>query len=81
MLDLCEAPHVIENVPISVSLLENNVTGVIGDRSNAIKFANGLILQLASLYSYDEVNLYLYSMKIIANKFDYVKWLPLYLER
>ncbi len=76
LLDLCEAPHVIENVPISVSLLENNVTGVIGDRSNAIKFANGLILQLASLYSYDEVKLVFILNEKDTNKFDYVKWLP-----
>ena len=76
LLDICEAKHMVENVPITVSLLENIVTGVIGDRKDVIKFANGLILQLATLYSYDEVKFVFLFNKDEKNNLDYVKWLP-----
>lgn len=33
LLDMCESPHIIEDVPITVSLFENHVTGVIGARN------------------------------------------------
>ena len=76
LLDIFEAKHMVENVPITVSLLENIVTGVIGDRTDVIKFANGLILQLATLYSYDEVKFVFLFNKDEKNNLDYVKWLP-----
>lgn len=64
---MCESPHIIEDVPITVSLFENHVTGVIGARNNVLNFANGMILQLASLYSYDEVKfVFLYDEKKMA---------------
>lgn len=77
LLDMCESPHIIEDVPITVSLFENHVTGVIGARNNVLNFANGMILQLASLYSYDEVKfVFLYDEKKDGSKLKYVKWLP-----
>lgn len=77
LLDICEAPHLVEDVPVTVSLFENNITGVIGNRKEALKFANGIILQLATLYSYDEVKfVFLYDENSDENELNYVKWLP-----
>lgn len=76
LLDICEAEHTIEDVPITVSLFENRVTGIIGDRSDAINFANGLILQLSTLYSYDEVKFVFIFGDNDKNELNYVKWLP-----
>lgn len=77
LLEMCEAPHVIENVPITVSLFEDNITGVIGARDDVLRFAKGLTLQLATLYSYDEVKfVFIYDEKTDGKKLDYVKWLP-----
>lgn len=77
LLAICETPHLIEDVPITVSLFDNNITGVVGPRENTISFANGLILQLATLYSYDEVKfVFLYDSATDEDKLKYVKWLP-----
>lgn len=76
LLNICEAEHLVEDVPITVSLFENKVTGIIGDRNDTIKFANGLILQLATLYSYDEVKFVFILNENDADKLVYVKWLP-----
>lgn len=76
LLNICEAEHLVEDIPITVSLFENKVTGIIGDRNDTIKFANGLILQIATLYSYDEVKFVFILNENDADKLDYVKWLP-----
>lgn len=77
LLDFCEAPHIIENVPVNISLFDNNISGVIGDRKTMIMFANAIILQLSTLYSYDEVKLaFIYDEETDGKSLDYVKWLP-----
>lgn len=78
LLNMCEAPHTIDNVPITVSFFENNITGIIGPRNDVINFANGLIMQFSALYSYDEVKfVFLYDEKTAdEEKLKYVKWLP-----
>lgn len=76
LLDICEAEHLIEDIPITVSLFDNKVTGVIGDRNDVLKFANGIILQLESLYSYDELKFVFLLNEKDLGKLDYVKWLP-----
>ena len=77
LLKICEARHDIEDVPITISLFENNITGVIGGRESVIDFANGIILQLATLYGYDAVKfVFIYDEEKDGEKLDYVKWLP-----
>lgn len=77
LLKICEAPQMLHNVPVTVSLFDNTVTGVIGNREKALHFANGIILQLATFYSYDEVKfIFLYDEKMEASALQYVKWLP-----
>lgn len=73
---LTERPKLLKNVPVSVSLLDDPVSGVIGPREKVREFAKGLIIQLAALYSYDEVKLvFLYDPRE-SDCFDFVKWLP-----
>lgn len=77
LLDFCESPHIVENVPINISLFDDNISGVIGNRTSLIKFANSLILQIATLYSYDEVKLaFIYDEATYGKELSYVKWLP-----
>lgn len=77
LLNFCEEPHLVSNVPINISLFENNITGIIGNKKRVIDFVNSLILQLSTLYSYDEVKLaFIYDEKIDDNALNYVKWLP-----
>lgn len=76
LLDLCEAPKILKSVPITVSLKENYVTGVIGDRGEMLSFAKGMIFQLASLHSYDELKFVFIYSESEQNEFEFVKWLP-----
>ena len=73
---LCEKEKPLHNIPITYSLFENYVSGVIGERKQVVAFAKGLILQLAALYSYDEVKFVFLFDKREEADFGFVKWLP-----
>ena len=73
---LCESEKPLNNIPITYSLFDNNISGVIGDRKNVVEFAKGLIIQLSALYSYDEVKFVFLFDKEESDKFEFVKWLP-----
>ncbi len=73
---LCEKEKPLHNIPITYSLYENHVSGVIGERKIVAEFAKGLIIQLSALYSYDEVKFVFLFDKEEENQFGFVKWLP-----
>lgn len=73
---LVESPKVLKNIPITLSLFENYISGVIGDRKQTIEFAKGLIFQIAALYSYDEVKMIFIYDQDEENEFGFTKWLP-----
>lgn len=73
---LAEAPKVLEQVPITISLLDDWVTGVIGRRSNVIRSVKSMILQLVSLHSYDEIKLVFIYDQSEQETWDFVRWLP-----
>lgn len=73
---LCERPKTLKQIPITYSAFEHYVSGIIGDRKDTIDFAKGLIFQIASLYSYDEVKLVFLYDDAEASDMDFVKWLP-----
>jgi S-DNA-T family DNA segregation ATPase FtsK/SpoIIIE len=73
---LCESPKDIKEIPITISLWDNFIMGVIGARRVATEFARGLIMQIASLYSYDEVKLVFILSPDEEEDFRFTKWLP-----
>lgn len=73
---LCEKEKPLHNIPITYSLFENQVSGIIGERKQVAAFAKGLIIQLAALYSYDEVKFVFLYDKAEEREFGFVKWLP-----
>lgn len=76
LYSLCEKPKALHNIPITYSLFDNHISGIIGERKQVVNFAKGLIIQLAALYSYDEVKfVFLYDCKE-NDDFEFVKWLP-----
>lgn len=75
MLSLCEAPKILENVPISISLLDRSI-GVIGKKSDLYPFIKGIIIQLAALFSYDELKLVILYSPEDEEEFGFVKWFP-----
>jgi len=76
MYSLCECKKPLHNIPITYSLFENYVSGVIGDREQVVEFAKGLIIQLSALYSYDEVKFVFLFDEKEESKIGFVKWLP-----
>lgn len=73
---LCETEKPLHNIPITYSLLENCISGVIGERKQVVEFAKGLIIQLSALYGYDEVKFIFIYDKEEESEFGFVKWLP-----
>lgn len=73
---LCEAPKMLRDVPITVSIYNSFISGVIGSEVKRLEFAKGLIFQLVSLYSYDEVKLVFLYDEADERQYEFVKWLP-----
>ncbi|MGY3715143.1 type VII secretion protein EssC [Sutcliffiella cohnii] len=73
---LSETPKVLKDIPITLSLFEDHISGVIGDRKQTVEFAKGLIFQLAALYSYDEVKMVFVYDEEEETEFGFTKWLP-----
>ncbi len=69
-------PFTLNDVPISYSLLDEYVSGIIGSRRQVIGFAQGMIIQTAALYSSEEVKLVFLYDEEEKKDFDFVKWLP-----
>lgn len=73
---LCESPNMLQNIPITYSLRDDFISGVIGEQRKISEIAKGMIVQLASLYSYDEVKLVFLYDDSMAQDMEFVKWLP-----
>lgn len=70
---LCETEKMLNHVPMTLSVYEDYISGVVGERRRVLEFAKGLIFQIAALYSYDEVKMVFLCEE---EGFDFVKWLP-----
>lgn len=73
---LCEKPKTLTNVPVTYSLFDHYVSGVVGERNRVVDFVKGIIFQIAALYSYDEVKLVFLYDECEEKQFEFVKWLP-----
>ena len=73
---LRDEPKLLNDVPVTVSLQENYISSVIGRRNKCLDFANGLVLQLSTLYGYDEVKLVFLYDEAEASALAHLKWLP-----
>lgn len=76
MLELCERPKILKNIPITISLLEKYIAGVIGSENEVNNFIKGLILQLTALYSKEDVKLVFLYDESQNDVYEFVKWLP-----
>ena len=47
----------LENVPISISFVEKNVSAIIGTAENKQQFIEGLILQMIAYHSYEDLKI------------------------
>ena len=68
--------RLIENVPISLSFVTNNVTAIIGNAANKQLFINGLILQMLTYHSYDDLKIVVLTNSKNSQNWDYLKITP-----
>ncbi|MGN7296541.1 type VII secretion protein EssC [Ferdinandcohnia sp. SAFN-114] len=73
---LVETPHILKQVPVTLSFVEEYVSGVIGRRSRVQDFVKGLIFQLTALHSYDELKLVFLYDKNEEEYWKFTRWLP-----
>ena len=66
----------LENVPINFSLINHNIVAIIGDGKQKKSFVDGLILQIMTFHSYEDVKIVLFTNEKNASRWDYLKVLP-----
>lgn len=73
---LADEPKIIKNVPVTLSLKENNICGIIGQRELVINLLENIIFQISALHSYDELKLIFIFDKKEKEVWKFTKWLP-----
>ena len=68
--------RMLNDVPISLSFVKNYVSAIIGEGSQKQKFIEGLILQMITFHSYEDLKIVLFTNENNASKWEYLKVLP-----
>lgn len=71
-----EEKQVLSGVPITYSLLEHRVSGVVGEGQMVHGIFHHMIIQLAAYHGYDEVKLVFLCDESRLGEFGYVRFLP-----
>ncbi|MBR0467080.1 MAG: type VII secretion protein EssC [Clostridia bacterium] len=76
LYSLCDTPRKLKNVPITVSIFDNYISGIIGPKELSVVLAYNIIFQLSAYYSFDEVKfVFLFDNKDEGD-FGFTRWLP-----
>lgn len=70
-----EEKKMLESVPATFSLLENRVSGIIGDGLAVEGMMHNILLQIAAFHSYDEVKVVFICEEKDLRKYEYVRWM------
>lgn len=76
MYEIAEKPVVLNNVPVMVSLVENCVIGINGQKNDIFNLVRNMIFQITASHSYDEVKIVVLVDPTDADNFDFVRYLP-----
>ena len=76
MYRVCETPHKLKEVPVTVSFEQEYCMGIVGGKQEIRELAVQLIIQLVASYSYKDVKLIFLLEKEDKGLCDFVKWLP-----
>lgn len=75
LIQFSEEKQIITDVPLNVSLRENRVVGVYGEKEARLNLLHNILLQIDTLYSYDEVKLILLMNPADEEQFAYARWM------
>lgn len=67
---------VLENVPINLSFVENNISAIIGEGKQKNAFIDGLILQLVTFHSYTDLKIVVFTNEKNETRWEYLKTMP-----
>lgn len=73
---LADEPKVLKDAPVLCDLNKNPVVGIVGSPEKTTAFLQGLVLQIVSLHSYDEVKLGFIVGGGDLAQWDYTRFLP-----
>lgn len=76
MLALATEPKMLQSVPITYSLTQEEVSGIIGPRNKVKTFIQGLLLRIVALHSYDEVKIVLLLEKSEVEQYGFARFIP-----
>lgn len=76
VLSLGRESKELENVPINFSFLKQNITAIIGDGQQKNSFIDGLILQIMTFHSYEDLKIIMFTNEKNAGRWNYLKVLP-----
>lgn len=72
---ICESEKIIDNVPITISLLKHDFLGIVGPYDVRYRLFKNLLVQIFAFYSYEDVKtVFLYNENDI--QYNYLKWVP-----
>ena len=72
---LIETYSMIENAPVTLSLRDNPMVGVLGTEK-ATAFVKGLVMQLSVLHSYHDVRICILTDESRRSEWEWARWLP-----
>ncbi len=68
--------RMLENVPVSLSFVKNNITAIIGTASIKQQFIEGLILQMLAYHSYEDLKIVVLTNEKNVTNWEYLKVAP-----
>lgn len=68
--------RILKDVPVTISLNNGCICGISGGKAESSELIRGIVIQLATLYSYDELKLVFILNEEDSEDWEYAKWLP-----
>lgn len=66
----------LENVPVTINFIEKNITAIIGTGSNKKHFLDGLLLQILTYHSYEDLKIVVLTNEQNKDNWEYLKISP-----
>ena len=76
MYAIFESPRMLTDVPVSLSLRDQPIVGITGDRARAMRIVEAMVIQLAALHSYDELKMVFVYGERESDRWDFARWMP-----
>ena len=68
--------RMLENVPVTLNFVEKNITAIIGNAQNKQQFLEGLLLQVITYHSYEDLKIVVLTNQQNASNWEYLKIAP-----